>query len=439
MNKYIKNILKYAGLPGMRIAWATIALLGVSIVLSALNVSDWGLFIVLLLMWVAVLGNSIYSTRLNMEVSSSSEKMKNVISNLKDGVVFYDENFRIGIFNPASELIFRVDKKDVVGKIFGPELVTEQKWKLLVQTLFPSLAPLVVWKSEAGVYPQVVDVSFTDPGLDLRVTTDRLADSSGRIIGFIKIIHDRTSEIKLAKSESEFVTVTAHQLRTPLTGINWSLQSIASDPDAGENAKGLAKIAMEAAEKLLKTVDDLLSVSKMESGALGYAFEDANLISFINTQLNNLLPTARTYGINLYFDKSNVESLPVRIDPDRLGLALANLVDNAIKYNNPNGSVTVKVEKQQDKPYAVITVSDTGIGIPPDALNKLFTKFFRAENAISKQTEGTGLGLYMTKGIIERHGGRIWADSVPGRGTNFYFTIPTDFNLIPPKEVINLL
>ncbi len=435
----MNEIKKYLRLPGMRIAWLALILLVISLVLVLLNSSDWIIFFVTFVIWLVVFLSSYQSAKLNLEISASSRQMENIISNLRDGVIFYDEQFRIKIFNHSAEAIFNVKKEEVLNKVFGPELAGEPQWRVLAQTIFPSLAPLVVWRSEVGAYPQVVDVSFTDPNLDLRVTTDRLFDSAGQIMGFVKIVHNRTAEIALAKSESEFVTVTAHQLRTPLTGINWSLQSIASDPEAGEDAKALASTAMQVSGKLLKTVDDLLNVSKMESGALGYSFEDVNMVAFINSQLNAMLPVAKTYGVSLYFDHGAEQSIPARIDPSRLGLALTNLVDNAIKYNTPNGSVTVKIERQKDKPYLLVGVSDTGIGVPPDALNKLFTKFFRAPNAVSQQTEGTGLGLYMTKGIIERHGGKIWAESTLGRGTTFSFTLPTDPNLIPPKETINLV
>ena len=435
----LNEIKKYLRLSGMRIAWLALILLVVSLVLVLLNSSEWIIFFVTFVIWLVVFLSSYQSAKLNLEISASSRQMENIISNLRDGVIFYDEQFRIKIFNHSAETIFSVKKEEVLNKVFGPELAGEPQWRVLAQTIFPSLAPLVVWRSEVGTYPQVVDVSFTDPNLDLRVTTDRLFDSAGQIIGFVKIVHNRTDEIALAKSESEFVTVTAHQLRTPLTGINWSLQSIASDPEAGENAKDLASTAMQVSEKLLKTVDNLLDVSKMESGALGYSFEDVNMVAFINSQLNAMLLVAKTYGVSLYFDHGAEQSIPARIDPNRLGLALTNLVDNDIKYNTPNGSVTVKIERQKDKPYLLVDISDTGIGIPPDALNKLFAKFFRAPNAVSQQTEGTGLGLYMTKGIIERHGGKIWVRSTLGRGTTFSFTLPTDPNLIPPKEMINLV
>ena len=109
--------------------------------------------------------------------------------------------------------------------------------------------------------------------------------------------------------------------------------------------------------------------------------------------------------------------------------------DNAVRYNVENGSVTVSVKKLTDKPYVEVRIADTGIGIPPENMEKVFTKFFRAENVLRRETEGSGLGLFITKNIINRHGGTIWAESVIDRGTTFHFTLPTDPKLIPPKEV----
>jgi two-component system sensor histidine kinase VicK len=122
------------------------------------------------------------------------------------------------------------------------------------------------------------------------------------------------------------------------------------------------------------------------------------------------------------------------IDPKRLSLAVTNLLENAIRYNVENGEVTVKADKMQDKPYVVVSVKDTGIGIPPEAVANLFKKFFRAENAVKTQTEGSGLGLYIAKGIIAAHGGQIWAESELNRGTTISFALPTDPNLVPKTE-----
>jgi two-component system sensor histidine kinase VicK len=123
------------------------------------------------------------------------------------------------------------------------------------------------------------------------------------------------------------------------------------------------------------------------------------------------------------------------IDAARLSLAVTNLLENAIRYNVENGEVTVRVDKTKDKPFVTVGVKDTGIGIPPEALGKLFNKFFRADNALKQQTEGSGLGLYIAKGIILAHGGQIWAESELNRGTTISFSLPTDPNLVPKTEV----
>ncbi|MDO8574108.1 MAG: ATP-binding protein, partial [bacterium] len=115
-------------------------------------------------------------------------------------------------------------------------------------------------------------------------------------------------------------------------------------------------------------------------------------------------------------------------------LAISNLLDNAIKYNVKNGSVTISLLRLPDKPYLQVSIKDTGIGVPSGEVSKLFSKFFRAENAMKADTEGSGLGLYITKNIVGRHGGVIWAESIIGRGTTFYFTLPLDPKLIPQRE-----
>ncbi|OGY60905.1 MAG: hypothetical protein A3I33_02180 [Candidatus Colwellbacteria bacterium RIFCSPLOWO2_02_FULL_45_11] len=197
----------------------------------------------------------------------------------------------------------------------------------------------------------------------------------------------------------------------------------------------LAGNGLAAARKLLKIVNDLLDVSKIEEGRFGYNFEQTNLVIFLSEILKNAQAVAKEYDIKLYFDKGAQQQLMVTIDPNRLGLAISNLLDNAIRYNVKNGSVTVNIKLLTDKPFAEVAIADTGIGIPPENMEKVFTKFFRAENVIKRETEGSGLGLFITKNIINRHGGTIRAESVIDRGTTFYFTLPTDSRLIPPKEV----
>ena len=388
---------------------------------------------VLVILGVVIFWSGIRLVEANLSSTSTSGNLENIIARLSDGVIVYDNNFKILVFNDTAEDIFHIKKELVIGQNFGPERASEPKYRLLTQTIFPSLAPTVIRISETGVYPQIVHISF--PDREIRVSTDRLVDEKGKVTGFVKLIQDRTREVALLKSKSEFITIAAHQLRTPLTAVNWIFEGFSKSEDLIPEDRELAGNGLTATRKLLKIVNDLLDVSKIEEGRFGYNFESANLIDFLSELLTNAQVVAKEYGVNLYFDRGNETSIMLTIDSNRLGLAISNLLDNAIRYNVKNGSVTVSVKRIPEKPYIQINVKDTGIGIPPQNMAKLFTKFFRAENVLKRETEGSGLGLYITKNIINRHGGTIWAESVIDRGTTFFFTLPTNAELIPSKEV----
>ncbi len=388
------------------------------------------LVIILLIFW-----NNLRTAKSNKEMKSSALRLNDIVSGLSDAVVSYDNNFKITIINIAAEKLLGLKREGIIGQYFGPERAKEEKFRMLAQILFPSLAPMVIKRSEGDGYPQVFDVTFDNPEMNLTVTTIKMILSNGEVSGFVKIIHDRTREVELYKSKSEFIAVAAHQLRTPLTGINWTFEALSKITSLEPSDKELVQNGALAAGKTLKIVNDLLDVSMIEEGRFGYNIGNADLVSFLSDLLTNANLMAKEYGVNLYFDKGADPSIVVRIDPAKLGMALSNIIDNAIKYNIKNGSVTVKLEKLQDKSYAQISVADTGMGIPASDVKKLFKKFFRAENATRIRTEGTGLGLYIAKNIINRHGGNIWLESEVGRGTKVYITLPTDPTLVPPKEV----
>lgn len=360
----------------------------------------------------------------------SGEWLSSIIADLSDAVITYDPDFKILIFNRAAEKIFNLNSIEIVGQVVSLERAREHKLKFLVQVIFPSLAPSVVLHSEPGIYPQIADMHFDD--LHLRVSTNRITDSTGRIVGFTKVIHDRSREISILKSKSEFLTIAAHQLRTPLTAINWAIEGLASEP-IQPGAKELVDTAGLASKKLLKIVEDLLDVAKLEEGKFGYNFQELPLVDFIDKLLVEEQPVAESFKVKLYFERPK-EDTKLFFDPEKLSLAVTNLIDNAIKYNVPNGSVTVGVSPLPNQPYILVSVRDTGLGIPKEAMDKLFTKFFRADNAVKFSTEGSGLGLYLVKNIITRHGGKIWVESELNRGTTFYFTLSTDPTLMKHKE-----
>lgn len=377
------------------------------------------------------------STRLaqtNRKLRATSERLEDVISNLKDGVVVYDEDFTVHMFNEAAEHIFKVKKDDVIGKKIGPEMVEQKEFRFLTQTIFPSLAPRSIQRTETGAYPQVTDVIFSDPEKWIRTFTNPLRDEVGGRITFMKTIEDRTREVQLQRSKSQFITVAAHQLRTPLTAIQWTFELLAGSETIAPEDKKAVTDGMEVSAKVLKIVNDLLDVSKMEEGRFGYELKEIDMVPFLEDMVRKAIPIAKQYSVKMYFDKK-IQSATVTIDPDKIGMAVSNFIDNAIKYNVENGDVIVTVLPVENEPYIEVRIKDTGVGIPPKDIESLFTKFFRADNVTTVHTEGTGLGLYIAKNIIERHGGTVWVESVLKRGTTFYFRIPTDPSLIPPKEV----
>lgn len=362
-------------------------------------------------------------------------ELKSILFALEDALLVYDKNFKAVFFNPAAERLFRLDTNVVRDHQFQPQDAENPAWKLLTQIIFPSLAPSVVMRSASGEYPQVADLSFTDPPLELRVSTSQINDEETGLFGFMKIVRNRTREISLIKSKNEFLTVASHQLRTPVTEINWALESLGSDKNISEASRDILANAATASKNLLKIIEDLLRVAKIEEGHFGYNFENINIVEFINKILSGLVPIARKAGIKIYFDKPNISIPVVMADHNKLSMALTNILENAIRYNVSNGEVTVVISKLPKEPFLEVSVKDTGIGIAPEDFSRLFTKFFRAQSAMKAQAEGSGLGLYIAKNIIQAHGGRLSVESEPNRGSTFRFTIPTDPKLVPQHEV----
>lgn len=439
MKRIYQKFLLYAKLPEMRLFWLFLPFL---VVLSGINFVPMPgfskIFIslaIFLVLAVIILLNNLRLAASNLEVKIERNELGSIISNLSDGVIAYDPNFKLLIFNRAAETIFNIHATEVVGQSFTPDKAQGGNSRLLSQVIFPSLAPLVVRRSDTGVYPQITDLSFDEPVIELRVVTDKILDPAGQLLGFVKIVHDRTREVQLLRGKSEFISVAAHQLRTPLTAVQWSLEGLRGKPPA-EKEKELIDTGLASAAKLLKTVNDLLDVSKIEEGRFGYQFENVEIVSFIEETIKEAQTLAQQFNVKFYFQKPEEPSIALSVDPQKLKAALFNILDNAVRYNVQNGEVVVSIERLKDQPYVKISIKDTGVGIPADEISKLFSRFFRAENVVKFSPEGSGLGLYIARNIIKRHGGEIWVESELNRGSTFYITLPTDPKLIPPKEIV---
>lgn len=419
-------------------AWVLFA-----IIIAAFVIDEWALtsFLALVegallfIIFIFVFFALYRAAQVDRDTKIERNELTSILGTLDDAIIVYEEGFRAIFFNPAAERLFRVRAKTIFGHVFVPQDVEKEGWRTLIQVIFPSLAPRVIARSREGEYPQVLDLSFTDPQIELRVTSAPITDDNGTPLAFMKIIRDRTTQITAMHSKSEFVTVASHQLRGPVIDINWALESLEKASGLSDTDKGIVENALAASRGMVRRIEDLLNIAKMEEGQFGYSFAETDPVDFVGKILTDTLPAARKTGVKVYFDRPAANLPQVMIDPKRLSLALTNILENAIRYNVENGEVVVKVDVMQQKPFIEVTVKDSGIGVPPEAMEKLFNKFYRADNAMKAQTEGSGLGLYITRSIINAHGGEIWIESELNRGTTVHFTIPTDPSLVPKHEV----
>lgn len=235
--------------------------------------------------------------------------------------------------------------------------------------------------------------------------------------------NQRLAELDVAKSD--FVSVAAHQLRTPLTGIKWSYTALL-DPDTGPltpDQKEIAQNGLASISNTLDLINDLLNVAHVEEGKMKFEIKRQSIFPIFNKAVEGFRLIADEKKIALAVKIPDESGFPdMDIDAEKMGLALTNLLDNAVKYTPIGGRIDFSISQEQG--LIRMIVQDSGIGIPKDQKNRLFSKFFRADNATAVQTSGTGLGLYMVKKIIDRHGGKIVVDSVEGEGTAFIVTIP---------------
>jgi two-component system sensor histidine kinase VicK len=424
---------------GFRVAWfllGAVVLAVIAILVGGLAPIFAAIAIGLLIVVAALASASVYLAVKNTKGASVGDsELKSILTSIDDVLVVYDESFKIVFFNSAAEKLFNLPASTALGHVLSARDVENAGWRILAQVVFPSLAPRVLIRTKEGDVPQVADVSFTDPELELRVTTIPVLDANKNPLLFMKIVRDRTALVAALRAKNEFITVASHQLRGPTTDINWALQALSAVTGLDDTNKMIVATAAAASQNLLRRIEDLLNIAKMEDGQFGYQFEDTDIVDYISKLLADILPAARKAGVKIYFDRPSEPMPHVMIDPKHLSLAVTNLLENAIRYNVENGEVTVKIDKMADKPFVVVSVKDTGIGVPPDALGKLFSKFYRADNAVKSQTEGSGLGLYISKGVITAHGGQIWAESELNRGTTISFALPTDPSLVPKREV----
>lgn len=235
-------------------------------------------------------------------------------------------------------------------------------------------------------------------------------------------VNKRLKEID--SNRTEFVSIVAHQLRTPLAGIKWTLDMLING-DIGEmtlEQKAQLMKILDTNERIIRFVTDLLSISRIESGRLEYKFSQVNLNQIAESVLLDIYPLSNKKQITVNFRAKGITLPLVAADTDKIMAVFQNVLENAVKYCPVGGHVTLDIRNKGTE--IQVSVSDDGPGIPKDEQKNIFKRFYRAPSAVKMQSEGSGLGLYLAKAIVEGHGGKIWFESEANRGSTFYFTIP---------------
>ena len=342
-----------------------------------------------------------------LEDQAKAER-QTLFNSMIEGVVLLDRAGRIQLVNQSLEKQFALSV-DVRGQTLAEAFRRPELTQLLSRL-----------ETQGHVLSCELEVGGAPPSY-LEVTAATVFDREGRSQGAILVFHDLTRIRLLENTRREFVANVSHELRTPLSLIKGYVETLLDgaihDPDL--SAKFLQTIERHS-NRLTNLIEDLLTISRLESGQITLQLRAIPLRPFAASLIAELQSRAKERGTTIVNEIP--EQLHGRADPDRLEQVFVNLVDNAIKYGRAKGNVIVKGRAING--HVELCVADDGPGIPPEACERVFERFYRVDKARSRDSGGTGLGLAIVKHIVQSHGGKVWVESEVGQGAEFYFTLP---------------
>lgn len=339
---------------------------------------------------------------------------------LGDGLVLCDATERVVFWNAYAEELLRVPAATLVGQSLDAALE-----RIAAQTTAPSatreqLRAALAEGDAARWIEMEMSSAPNDAARRVAARAFILRDEAGNRIGAGMLWRDVTRERTADAMKSQLLSTVSHELRTPLASIKgFATTLLRQDVKWDETTqRDFLRIIEEETDRLTEIIDNLLDMSQIEAGALRVAKEPASLRPLIRAVVDEMRMRTEAH----YFVVDLPVELPrVLMDARRIRQVLMNLIGNAIKYS-ARGQITVACEAEVD--HVVVSIVDQGEGIPPPYLDKVFERFFQVDGASTRRVGGSGLGLAISRGIIEAHGGRIWAESTPGQGSTFRFTLP---------------
>jgi two-component system phosphate regulon sensor histidine kinase PhoR len=343
------------------------------------------------------------------QTSRIEAEQQALFNSMAEGVLILDQAGHVQLVNRSLREFFGLNS-DVRGQTIMEAFRLQQ----LAETVKRLPEERIVQGSELEL-PEV-------NGRWLQFDAAAVLDREGTQRGAILVFHDLTRLKQLENTRQEFVANVSHELRTPLSLIKGFVETLLEGAkDDPELATRFLRTIEKHTDRLTYLIEDLLTISKLESGQIVMNLHEVGLREEAGRVLDDL--QARAAGKNITLQNKVPEELKARADADRLQQVLFNLVENAIKYGRAEGTVSIGGEDNSSG-RAELWVKDDGPGIPQDAMERVFERFYRVDRARSRETGGTGLGLSIVKHIVQAHGGEVWVRSDLGQGATFYFTLP---------------
>ncbi len=383
------------------------------------------------------LGRSVAELKEEREtIAVERNKLALVLSGISDAVIAINLSGEILTFNAAAEQLLNFPADRAIGKPIDEVFMVKIKQRV---TPYKSYIPTFEEDGNAIPYQNDLAEVVLRNGKVVSVTLlVRPLNASPRVpIGWIITVHDLTKEQAAESIKREFVSIAAHQLRTPLTAIKWStdmfLTGYAGIPTAEQ--KSLIEKAHQSTDRMIMLVNDLLNTARIEDGRLVGPRRPTDAVKLMQSTIDALKDTVEKKKHVITFTPPK-EPLPLLVlDDESMGLAFQNLLENAVRYTKEGGRIDVLMERRSDE--LAIVVADNGVGIPADQQERIFTKFFRGRNAVNMETEGSGLGMFISKNIIMTHGGKISFVSKENAGTTTTILLPLRSNSSAEPDIMN--
>jgi two-component system phosphate regulon sensor histidine kinase PhoR len=345
------------------------------------------------------------------EISAVKNRLEALLENTVNGIIMIDDQSRIAYINPAGMALLGLEQNPLGGNVI--EAIKSYDLLEMIDKV----------KSEADPLCKSIQVYQAD---EKHIEVNVVPINEGKREGAMSILivmNDITETRRLEKVRKDFVANVSHELKTPVATISGFAETLLSEGDENaEHVEEFSTVIFKEAQRMKKLINDLLELSRLESGKVSLNIQPLDMISLIKesialVKMRNPIAKAR-----IEFNEPG-EELQFDGDPDSITHILENLLDNALNYSNDGGLITVNLERYGKKGVRV-SVRDEGEGIPEAELPRIFERFYRVDKARSRKTGGTGLGLAIAKHLVENHGGTLEVESYPGKGSIFSFALP---------------